>query len=101
MRLVLEARRIERPERVLLGEIEVDRERLPEDEAVVVDRRQPAVRVELEVRLGIGLGAPDLDRQMLVFEPKLMRHPQRAECARAGNAVDAQGHEASGSLHDD
>ena len=35
-------------------------------------------------------GIADLDRQVLVVEPELLRHPERAEGAGAGDAVDFQ-----------
>ena len=75
---------------MLLGEIERDRERLPQDEAAVVDRRQAAVRVDGEIVRLARARLADLDRNVLVVEPELVGDPERAEGAGAGDAVDAQ-----------
>jgi hypothetical protein len=75
---------------VFLGEVEIDGERLPQDEAIVIDRRQAPVRVDGEVVRLARASRPDLDRDVPVVEPKLLRHPQRTKCAGPGNAVNAQ-----------
>ena len=74
---------------MLLGEIERDRERLQQHETAVDDRRQPAVGIDREKFRLARAGVADLDRQMLVVEPELLRDPERAEGAGAGDAVDA------------
>ena len=78
---------------MLLGEIKRDRKQLEQHEAVIDDDRQPPVRIDGQKFRRARAGVADLDRQMLVVEPKLFRHPQRAERAGAGNAVDAQAHD--------
>src|SRR6185436_16645703 len=81
---------------MLLGEIERDGERLEQHEAVVDDDRQPAVRIDGEKLRRAGAGVADLDRIVLVVETELLRHPERAEGAGAGDAVDLQaGHDVS------
>jgi hypothetical protein len=90
LRLALECGRIERAGGVLLGEIERDRQRLPQHEAVVVDRRQAAVGIEREIIGAARAGGADLDRDVLVGKPELLGHPDGAEGAGAGDAVDAQ-----------
>ena len=75
---------------MLLGEVERDRERLEQHKAVVVDRRQPAVRIDAQEIRPLRAGAADLDRIVVVIEAELLRHPQRAERPRARNAVDFQ-----------
>ena len=75
---------------MLLGEVKRDRQRLEQHEAVVDDDRQPAVRIDRQKLRRARAGIADLDRQVLVVEPELLRHPQRAEGAGAGDAVDAQ-----------
>src|SRR5262249_36122128 len=75
---------------VLAREIEIDGERLPQDEAAVVDRRQPAIGIDGEI---VGLaraGRTGLDREMFVVEAELLRHPDGAKGAGAGDAVNAQ-----------
>ena len=75
---------------MLLGEVERDGERLPQDEAVVLDRRQPAVGIDREI-LGLArTGLADLDRHVLVDDAELLGDPQCAKRARARDAVDAQ-----------
>ena len=73
---------------MLLGEIERDGERLEQHEVAVDDHRQPAVRIDREELRRARAGVADLDRNVLVVEPELLRHPDRAEGAGAGNAVD-------------
>jgi hypothetical protein len=73
------------------GEIERDRERLPQHEAAVVDRRQPAVGVDREIVRFAGAGSTDLERNMLVIEIELLGDPEHAKGAGAGNPVNAQG----------
>ena len=60
---------------MLLGEIERDCERFPQNEPLVVDRGQPAVGIEGEVVGLPGAGSTDLDRNVLVVETKLVRDP--------------------------
>jgi len=81
---------------MFLGQIERDRQRLPQDESLILDRRQAPVRIDGEiVRLARALLA-DLERHVLVVEPELLGDPQRAKRARPGDAVDAQpGHPVS------
>src|SRR6185312_2195558 len=76
---------------IFLGEIERDGQRLGEHEAVVVDRRQPPVRIDSEEFRLARAGLADLNRDVLVVEAELLRHPERAEGAGAGDAIDAQG----------
>ena len=81
---------------MLLGEVERDRQRFKQHEAVVDDDRQPAVGIDGQKLRRLGAGVADLDRQVLVIDPGLFRHPQRAEGAGAGDAVNAQaGHAVS------
>jgi hypothetical protein len=47
-RLVFEPGRIEPSRTIFLGEIEVDRHRLPEDEPIIVDDRNLPIGVERE-----------------------------------------------------
>ncbi len=75
---------------MLLGEVERDGERFPQDKAAVVDRRQAAVGIDREILRLARAGRTDLDRNMLVVEIKLFRDPERAEGAGAGDAVNAQ-----------
>src|SRR6185369_11312928 len=86
--LAFERRRIEPA--VLLGEIERDGERFPQDETAVVDRRQATVGIDREVLRLARAGRTDLDRNVLVVEPELFRDPERTEGAGAGDAVDAK-----------
>jgi len=88
--LALQRRRVERSGCVLLGEIERDGERLEQRKAAVDDEGQPAVRINRQKLRRPRAGIADLDRQVLVGELKLVRHPQRAKSAGAGDAVDAQ-----------
>src|SRR5947207_492782 len=60
--------------RVFLGEIKVDRHRFAQHEPVIVDRRDVAVWVDLE-KIGCATAALRVDRDVLVFEPQLLRHP--------------------------
>src|SRR5207302_6612347 len=80
--------RIERA--VVLGEIKRDGERLPQRKAAVVDRRQAAVGIDREVVRLARAGRADLDRHMLVIEAELLRDPERAKGAGAGDAIDPQ-----------
>ena len=81
---------------MFLGEVERDRKRLEQHEAVVHDDRQTPVRIDGEKLRRTGTGVADLDRQVLVVEPDLRGDPERAERARARDAVDAQaGHATS------
>src|SRR5439155_679234 len=80
-------------------EVEVDRHRLPQDEAVVVDRRDMAVRVDLEKIGRAGLVPACADRHVLVIEPQLLRHPQGAKGARARDAIDLERHQLLLSRH--
>ncbi len=82
--------RIEAAERMLLRQIERDREQLPQDEAVIGDRRQPAIGIDRQEFRSPGAGRPDLERDVLVVDAEFHRHPQRAKGARAGDAVNAQ-----------
>ena len=75
---------------MLLGEVERDGERLEQHEAVVDDDRQPPVGVDGEKLRRAGAGVADLDRIVLVIEPQFLRHPERAEGAGAGDAVNTQ-----------
>jgi hypothetical protein len=83
---------------MLLGEVKGNRKRLEQNEAIIVDRRQPAVRIDREKFGHASARITDLDRDMLVIDAQLRGHPERAESAGAGNPVDAQaGHLFSGS----
>ena len=90
LRLAFQRAGIEPAGRMLLGEIERDGEQLEQHEAVVDDHRQPAIRVDGEKFRRARAGVADLDRIVLVVEAKLLRHPERAEGAGAGDAVNAQ-----------
>jgi hypothetical protein len=85
---------------VLLGEIEVDRQRLVQHQPVVVDRGDVPVRVHLQElgalrvqrRLG-GLGRQPIelhDRHVLEGNAQLIGEPDGARGARAIDAVDGQ-----------
>ena len=67
-----------------------DRERLEQHEIAVDDHRQPAVRIDREEFRRARAGVADLDRQVLVVDAELLRHPERAKGAGAGDAVDLQ-----------
>src|SRR5262249_43759262 len=86
--LAFERRRIEPA--MLLGEIERDGERFPQDEAAVVDRRQAAVGIDREIVRLARAGRTDFERNVLVIESELLGDPERAKGAGAGNAVNAQ-----------
>src|ERR1051325_556059 len=94
-RLVFEPLGVEGVGAVFLREIEVDRHRLPQDDPVVVDGRDVPVRVDLEVVGGAGLALAHVDRDVLVFDPQLLRHPQDTEGARTRDAVDFERHDPS------
>ena len=74
---------------MFLGEVKRDRKRLEQHEIAVDDDRQPAIRIDGEKLRRAGAGVADLDRQVLVVEPDLRGDPERAERARARDAVDA------------
>src|SRR4029450_1291586 len=67
-----------------------DRKRLEQGEAVVHDEGQAPVRIDSEKFGRARTGSADLDRQVLVVEPELIRHPERSERAGAGDTVNAQ-----------
>ncbi len=71
---------------MLLGEIKRDGERLEQHETVVDDDRVPPVRVDGEKLRRARAGVADLDGIVLVVEPQLARHPERAEGTGAGDA---------------
>jgi hypothetical protein len=75
---------------VLLGEIEGDRKRLPQQEAAVIDRRQAAVGIDREVFRLARARRADLDWHVLVVEAELLGDPERAKGAGAGDPVNAQ-----------
>src|SRR5262249_7014294 len=75
---------------MLLGEIERDRERFPQDEAAVVDRRQAAVGIDREIVRLACAGRTDFERNVLVIEIELLGDPEHAKGAGAGNAVNVQ-----------
>jgi hypothetical protein len=89
-RLTLERAGIEVAIGVLLGEIERDCKRLEQHEAVVRDEGQAPVWIDREKLRRAGASSADLDRQVLVVETELIRHPERSERAGAGDAVNAQ-----------
>src|SRR5580698_6879888 len=88
-RLTFERCGIELTGRMLLGEVQRDRERLEQYEIAVNDHRQAPVRIDRQKFRALCTIVTDLDRQMLVVEPKLLGHPERPEGARTGDAVDA------------
>jgi len=94
-RLVFEAGWIERACAVFLSEVEVDRHRLPENKAVVVDDRNMPVGIEREMRRRPGFAGREVDLQMLVIEPQLLGHPQGAKGPRARYAMDLESHHSS------
>src|SRR5262249_53607491 len=59
-------------------------------QSVVVDRRNPAVRIDREIFRRSSAAVAEMDRDVLVVEPELVDHPQHAIGARAGNAVNLQ-----------
>ena len=86
---------------MLLGEVEVDRERLVQANAVIVHRRDMAVRIDLEKLRGAGvqrrarsvrIGEPiGLDhRNRLERNAELAREPVIARRARAVAAIDGE-----------
>src|SRR6185369_150452 len=91
-RLVLEPSRVKPAGAVLFGEIKVDRHRLPEDDAVIIDDRNMAVRVECEVRGRPRLAGSKIDLDMFVVETKLLGQPQGAEGTRPCNTIDLHRH---------
>src|SRR5262249_46885917 len=86
--LAFQRRRIEPP--MLLGEVKRDRQRFPQDKAIVFDRRQAAVGIDGEIVRLARPGGADLDRNVLVIEPELLGDPERAKGAGARDAVNAQ-----------
>jgi len=75
---------------MLLGEVKRDRQRFPQDKAIVFDRRQAAVGIDGEV---VGLTRArraDLDRDVAVVEAELLCDPEGAKRPRSRDAVDAQ-----------
>jgi hypothetical protein len=67
--------------RIFLGEIERNRQRLRDDDIAVGDQRQPAVRIDCQEFRPARPGLADLDRNVLVSEPKLFGNPQGAKRA--------------------
>src|SRR5215472_4167462 len=86
--LAFQRRRIEPS--MLLGEVKRDRQRFPQDKAIVFDRRQAAVGIDGEIIRLARPGGADLDRNVLVIEPELLGDPERAKGAGARDAVNAQ-----------
>jgi hypothetical protein len=75
---------------MFLGEVDVDRQRLPHDEAVIVDRRQAAVGVDREIAGLARPGRSRLDRDVLVIETELFSHPQHAKSTGARDPINTQ-----------
>src|SRR5438105_1321126 len=92
-RLILDPARIEPARAVFLGEIEVDRHRLPQDEAVIVDDRNMPVGIQRKVRWRARLAGREIDLDVLIVEPEFLRHPQDTRCPRAGDTVDFERHD--------
>src|SRR5262249_7011125 len=82
-RVILGACRPQRRARIGLGEIHVDRERLPEDEANILQARNMSVGIDVEIlrRLAFRIWP---DRHVLVRNADLLEHPQRTACTRPG-----------------
>jgi len=72
---------------VLAGQVEVDRHRLPDDDVVVPQDRDVAVRVEPQ-ELGRARLAEEAHRLVLVGHAELLEHPERPHGARAGYAIE-------------
>ena len=62
---------------VLLGQIEIDRGRLPHHKAVVVDGGQATIRIQRQIPrcLGAGVLGVDGDRHMLVGDVGFLAQP--------------------------
>src|SRR5207237_6444900 len=66
---------------------EVDRERLEQANVAVLERRDVAVRVDLQVLRRARL-ADEADAHVLVGHAELLEHPERPHRARARNPVE-------------
>src|SRR5262249_36811752 len=77
---------------VLLGEVERDRKRLPQQKAAIIDRRQAAVGVDRQVFRLARPRRTDLDRHVLVVESQLLADPESAKRlgTGTGDPVNAQ-----------
>ena len=77
-------RGLQRPQRilaVLFGQVEIDRHRFPNHDAVVFKHRHVPVGIAFEILGRLGFGRRN--RKMLVFDAELFESPQGPGAARS------------------